>query len=300
MPSEQARPKSLFPVQRQPGKAFDSIVQIPLVISTSPFSTLPAAPKISAPDLYSSNSYFVSQLSDSEFEPIYASTLEDTEIKLFNRMSSRGPRLFTKDDAIDLINANDSDVSDLDEGTDDEYQLSENESGDELSSSSEDDDVSDTVSATAASTSAAPESNRRLWKKGIFTAADAPFTGAAYQPPDNATEKSPLDYLLDFLKDDMIENACEQTNLYTTHKLGRTINLGAQEFLKAIGIFFQMGVVKVTGKRFYWETETRYSQVADAMPKNRFCQIVSSLHFTETRPMTTTWKPTNAGRYVPG
>ncbi|GFO50151.1 hypothetical protein PoB_007665600 [Plakobranchus ocellatus] len=163
-------------------------------------------------------------------------------------MSSRRPRLFTKDNAVDLINANDSDVSDLDENTDDEYQLSENECGDELSSSSEDDEVSDTVSATVALTSAAPESNRRLWKKGIFTAADGPFNGAAYQPPDNATEKSPLDYLLDFLKDDMIVNACEQTNLYTTHKLGRTINFGAQEFLKAIGIFFPNGCCKDGGE----------------------------------------------------
>ncbi|GFO15889.1 hypothetical protein PoB_004239400 [Plakobranchus ocellatus] len=75
-------------------------------------------------------------------------------------MSSRRPRLFTKVDAID----NDSDVSDLDVDTDDEYQMPENEYDDESSSISEGDEVADAASRAATSISALSCLRLQRWR----------------------------------------------------------------------------------------------------------------------------------------
>jgi hypothetical protein len=46
-----------------------------------------------------------------------------------------------------------------------------------------------------------------------------------------------------------------------------------------IGLYFRMGIVQMPRIRSYWETETRYYLIADAMSRNSFEKLVSILHF---------------------
>lgn len=79
----------------------------------------------------------------------------------------------------------------------------------------------------------------------------------------------------------------EQTSLYkTTQSLlysaaKRVDNVTVEDIKKLFGIILYMGIVKLPNRRMYWQSKTRIDLIADAMPFNRFGQILHVLHYND-------------------
>ena len=92
----------------------------------------------------------------------------------------------------------------------------------------------------------------------------------------------------------MLDNVVESTNQYSIQKSGICINTNVKELEQVLGMYFRMGLVRMTGTRMYWEKETRYDLVAGVMPHNRFQDILQNIHFVnnlgEHDPADKLWK----------
>ena len=64
----------------------------------------------------------------------------------------------------------------------------------------------------------------------------------------------------------MINNLVENTNLYSVQKSGTNIKTNEKEIEQVIGMFFCMGLVRMSGVRQYWEIDTKYELVSSVMP----------------------------------
>ena len=95
---------------------------------------------------------------------------------------------------------------------------------------------------------------------------------------------------------DMLKNIADQTNIYSLQRDGTSIATSKKEIEVLFGIFFRIGIVQMPRARSYWELETRYNLVADAMSRNRFEKLVSTIHFknnldvTEEEKLDKIWK----------
>ncbi|KAJ3587601.1 hypothetical protein NHX12_011198 [Muraenolepis orangiensis] len=88
----------------------------------------------------------------------------------------------------------------------------------------------------------------------------------------------------------MVEALAQNTNEYSFQERGTSVNTTAKEIEKMLGMYLKMGLVQMAGTRMYWETETRYSPVADVMPRNRFQSLLTSLHFVNNMTVSETEK----------
>ncbi|KAG0418072.1 hypothetical protein HPB47_005146, partial [Ixodes persulcatus] len=89
-----------------------------------------------------------------------------------------------------------------------------------------------------------------------------------------------------FLANDMLKRLVEHTNLYNTQNYGSTVNTSALELEQYIGMYLQMGLVKMPIVRSYWEQGTRYSPIADTMSRNRFLKLRKCLHVVNNLEVT--------------
>lgn len=90
---------------------------------------------------------------------------------------------------------------------------------------------------------------------------------------------SHLEYFKLFFDDDFMSSIVYQTNLYSVQKTGKSVNMTLQELWRFIGIHMIMGIVKMPSYKDYWAQWSRYSVVADVMPRKRYDQLISSFHF---------------------
>lgn len=118
-----------------------------------------------------------------------------------------------------------------------------------------------------------------VWKKRPFITPDLSFSGATSQPLDSSDVPTPLTYFRKFISDDMLEMLCDQTNLYSVQKTTVSVNTTKKEIEQVIGMFFHMGLVRMSGVRQYWESETAYEPVCSVMSRNRFQLLLTRLHF---------------------
>ncbi len=90
-----------------------------------------------------------------------------------------------------------------------------------------------------------------------------------------------------FATDDFWASVHEQTCSYKTWRemstgKRRKISIPSiQEIKIAFGIIVYMGIVQLPNRRMYWQHGTRINKIADAMPFNRFNDIVSMLHYND-------------------
>lgn len=92
------------------------------------------------------------------------------------------------------------------------------------------------------------------------------------RPPthDSPDIPTPLMYFRRFISDDMLEMLAYQTNLYSVPKTTVTLYTTKKEVEQVIGMFFHMGLVRMSAIRQYWEIYTAYNPVCSVMSRNRF------------------------------
>ncbi|XP_049855114.1 piggyBac transposable element-derived protein 3-like [Schistocerca gregaria] len=102
-------------------------------------------------------------------------------------------------------------------------------------------------------------------------------------PPGD--ELAPLQYFRTMYSDDIIQNLVEQSNLYCTQKTGASLDTNVREIEKYIGINIPAGVVKMPSYRMYWAEASRFSSIADSMPRNWFDKLRNYLHVNDNTKM---------------
>ncbi|XP_060927134.1 piggyBac transposable element-derived protein 3-like [Limanda limanda] len=131
--------------------------------------------------------------------------------------------------------------------------------------------------------------DRYRWLKKDFISPNTDFSGLDITA-DDISLHTPLEYFQKFVSEDMIEALTQNTNEYSFQVHGTSVNTTAKEIEKMLGMYLKMGLVQMAGTRMYWETETRYSPVADVMPRNRFRSLLTSLHFVNNMTVSETEK----------
>ena len=110
------------------------------------------------------------------------------------------------------------------------------------------------------------------------------------KPGINLTNRSmPIEFFNLFVSTDFYELIHEQTsllqNIYKTSQsmvnsaAKKVDNVAIEDIKKLFGIILYMGIVKLPNRRMYWQSQTRIDLIAEAMPVNRFAQILHVLHY---------------------
>ncbi|XP_051515101.1 piggyBac transposable element-derived protein 3-like isoform X1 [Myxocyprinus asiaticus] len=137
--------------------------------------------------------------------------------------------------------------------------------------------------------------DRYRWLKRDFVSPNTDFSGPDVTSGDVSIH-TPLEYFQRFVSEDMLQALTQNTNEYSFQKTGRSVNTNKKEIEKVIGIYLKMGLVQMSGVSMYWETALRYNQVSDVMSRNRFQELLRSLHFVnnltvpETEKTDKLWK----------
>ncbi|CAK1577843.1 unnamed protein product [Parnassius mnemosyne] len=107
-----------------------------------------------------------------------------------------------------------------------------------------------------------------------------------YQPPLEATAKTPLDYFRTFFSDDIVDLIADNTNLYSVQCAAtKSINVTNEDIKDFIAITILMGVVQLPSYRDYWSNRLRFSKIADVMPLRKYEKIRKYLHFCDNSSM---------------
>ncbi|XP_062851349.1 piggyBac transposable element-derived protein 3-like [Trichomycterus rosablanca] len=119
----------------------------------------------------------------------------------------------------------------------------------------------------------------KIWKHediGTFQVPDSRF-----EPPDAV--KTPFQYFKTLFTDKMIEHIAQQTNLYSAQELGDPIKTSPQEIEEFLAILLFMGVFSFPSIEDYWHHESRFSVIADIMPRKRFRLLRRFIHFNDNQ-----------------
>uniref|UniRef100_A0A3B4D6W9 PiggyBac transposable element-derived protein domain-containing protein n=1 Tax=Pygocentrus nattereri TaxID=42514 RepID=A0A3B4D6W9_PYGNA len=125
-----------------------------------------------------------------------------------------------------------------------------------------------------------------IWRKYL-----PPFVGESKM---NVEVADPIDFFMHLFTQDMIKT--HNTNLYAVQKGKEKLALTSEDFKTFHGINMVMSYVRYPRSRMYWSSEIglHLELIADAMPVNRFEQILSYMHFVDNYSM----DPKNADRFV--
>ncbi|XP_070762803.1 piggyBac transposable element-derived protein 3-like [Enoplosus armatus] len=106
------------------------------------------------------------------------------------------------------------------------------------------------------------------------------------QSDDEATD-DPVDIFLTFYPKSLRDATLEMSNLYAKQK-GKTLNLTEDELLTFYGILLTSGYNTVPRRRLLWSDDFDVSNTAvkDAMRRNRFDEIMSSVHLVDNMKIT--------------
>ena len=177
-----------------------------------------------------------------------------------------------REDFMNYVDGNVSDVSDLADSSDED-----NDNDNEVH---EDMDTSDGSSVSEEEEGGLPRKYVYRWRKQDTPIRDNTFTGQFSPPPDDVL--TPLQYFRQFFTDETLELIVHQTNLYSTQKdISKPVNTSKDEILTFIGLRMKMGIVKLPSPRMFWSQSLRYAPRADIMPRNRFQTLSQNLHFID-------------------
>lgn len=98
--------------------------------------------------------------------------------------------------------------------------------------------------------------------------------------------ETPLKYFLKYFPEEFWEECAFQTNLYSVQVRGKSVQTDAKELKIFVGIHIAMGILKLPRVRLYWSRMFRVDLVAQAMPRNRFFELRSYVHFVDKLSIT--------------
>lgn len=98
---------------------------------------------------------------------------------------------------------------------------------------------------------------------------------------------TPYEYFKMFLKDDILELITKHTNIYSSQKLGKSLETTVEEIKHYIGIELLMGIVAMPAYTDYWSADLRYSQIADTMALKRYQMLRRYIHFVDNETIDT-------------
>lgn len=171
-----------------------------------------------------------------------------------------------------------SDFSDLSESDDEDWKPPDNCAPDDHESDQEaeaDGDCGPTISSSSLP--------RNRWEKELLKTSHPQFSRIFSYVDEQET---PIALFRKLLTREMLEMLVNHTSLYSTQKCGSSVNTDLQELEQYIGMYLQMGLVKMPNVRCYWENGTRHSPIADAMSRNRFTKLMRSLHVVDNLGVT--------------
>ena len=97
---------------------------------------------------------------------------------------------------------------------------------------------------------------------------------------------SPYAFFNLIFTDALMEEIRQQTSIYNnwryqTHGNKCVAEITLEEINQFIGIIIYIGVVKLPARRMYWATKTRVDKIANVMTRNRFEEILTTIHFND-------------------
>lgn len=155
------------------------------------------------------------------------------------------------------------------------FGCQDQESDNESATSEEDDIALATLYPRAVS-----ERPQFRWRKKDYIFQDSTFTGPVDQY-NNLELQTPLKYFQRYITDEIVDDIVQNTNLYSVQKTGKSVDTSRKELEMVIGMYFRMGLVKMSSVRQYWESESNYEPVSGVMSRNRFQLLLRSLHFVD-------------------
>lgn len=103
---------------------------------------------------------------------------------------------------------------------------------------------------------------------------------------DNVTElQSPAYFFGQYFTNSLFELMAEFTNLFTVQNGTRFSATNVDEMKTFVGIHILMGNLHYPRIRFYWDSQLRIPQIAEAMPVNRFYSLRTNLHFVDVQDL---------------
>uniref|UniRef100_A0A671LFG7 PiggyBac transposable element-derived protein domain-containing protein n=1 Tax=Sinocyclocheilus anshuiensis TaxID=1608454 RepID=A0A671LFG7_9TELE len=119
---------------------------------------------------------------------------------------------------------------------------------------------------------------RRIWKHEDIE--EFQVTESRFETP--VVVQPPFQYFKMFFTDEMIQHVAHHTNLYSAQELGDPIKTSPEEIEDFLSMLLFVGVFKFPSLEDYWHNESRFSVIADIMPRKRF----QLLHrFYKIRPL---------------
>ena len=91
----------------------------------------------------------------------------------------------------------------------------------------------------------------------------------------------PFHYFSKFFSKELIELIVYQTNLYSTQKQVKSINVTVNEMKDFLGITILMGITQLPSLRDYWSESFRFDLIAKHVTRNRYAQTRHNLHFVD-------------------
>ncbi|XP_046971065.1 piggyBac transposable element-derived protein 2-like [Vanessa cardui] len=98
---------------------------------------------------------------------------------------------------------------------------------------------------------------------------------------DLPADDSALSFFYVFFSSNILSSIVEQTNLYSVHETGKSIQLSEEEFRDFLALHVIMGIVVMPSYLDYWSDKFRYAKIADIMSLKRYQQIRRYLHFVD-------------------
>uniref|UniRef100_A0A9J7Z3Z2 PiggyBac transposable element-derived protein domain-containing protein n=1 Tax=Cyprinus carpio carpio TaxID=630221 RepID=A0A9J7Z3Z2_CYPCA len=120
---------------------------------------------------------------------------------------------------------------------------------------------------------------RRIWKHEDIE--EFQVTEARFEPP--VVVQSPFQYFRMLFTDEMIQHVAHHTNLYSAQELGDPIKTNPEEIEDFLSMLLFMGVFKFPSLEDYWHHESRFSVIADIMPRKRFQLLRRYIHFNDNQ-----------------
>ncbi|KAI5742008.1 hypothetical protein M8J77_002108 [Diaphorina citri] len=119
--------------------------------------------------------------------------------------------------------------------------------------------------------------NSMSWKKATFRKKriirEDPILGSNYYQENSRRNWIPMTYFSQYISNEIVEKLAYFTNIRSVQDTGSSINVTASEMRVFLGVNIYMATVGLPRIRMFWAADTRVPQVADAITRDRYCQI---------------------------